>query len=75
MHYADQIGAWIVTRHDDVKRILYDHDHPLPKDAPGFRRLRTGEVSAVIATVRERAPEYCRDEGGDNSGCLIGEDG
>ncbi|MFJ5731573.1 hypothetical protein [Streptomyces paradoxus] len=32
-------------------------------------------MSAVVATVRERAPEYCRDEDGDNSGCLIGEDG
>ncbi|MFI2722602.1 hypothetical protein ACH5AI_40945 [Streptomyces collinus] len=32
-------------------------------------------MSAVVATVRERAPEYCRDENGDNSGCLIGKDG
>ncbi|MFJ4283929.1 cytochrome P450 [Streptomyces massasporeus] len=26
VHYADQIGAWIVTRHDDVDRILRDPD-------------------------------------------------
>ncbi|MFC7983648.1 hypothetical protein [Streptomyces sp. NPDC057336] len=58
-----------------LRSTLYDHDRPFPKDAPGFRRLRTGEVSAVVATVRERAPEYCRDEDGNNPSCLIGEDG
>ncbi|MFI2632999.1 hypothetical protein ACH5A2_21815 [Streptomyces collinus] len=24
VHYADQIGRWILTRHDDVERILRD---------------------------------------------------
>ncbi|MFD3959564.1 hypothetical protein ACFWRG_32415 [Micromonospora tulbaghiae] len=58
-----------------LRSTVYDHDQPFPKHTPGLRRLRTGEVSAIVATVRERAPEYCRDEDGNNPGCLIGEDG
>lgn len=58
-----------------LRSTLYDHHHPFPEDAPGFRRTRDGEVSAIVATVRERRPEYCRDEDGNQPSDLIGEDG
>lgn len=47
-----------------LRTTLYDHGHPFPSDAPGFHRVRDGEVSAVVTMVRERRPEYCRDEDG-----------
>ncbi|MGW2425194.1 hypothetical protein ACWC0C_39145 [Streptomyces sp. NPDC001709] len=58
-----------------LRSTLYDHGRPFPDDAPGFQRLRDGEVSAIVTTVRERRPEYCRDEDGNQPGDLIGEDG
>ncbi|MFD7553589.1 hypothetical protein ACFV9E_03495 [Streptomyces sp. NPDC059835] len=58
-----------------LRSTIYDHGRPFPGDTPGFRRLRDGAVTAIVTTVRERRPEYCRDEGGDNPSCLIGEDG
>ncbi|MEW2493898.1 hypothetical protein AB0942_10160 [Streptomyces nodosus] len=58
-----------------LRSTLHDHGRPFPDDAPGFQRLRDGEVSAIVTTVRERRPEYCRDEDGNQPGDLIGEDG
>ncbi|MFK0047954.1 hypothetical protein ACIQU4_28475 [Streptomyces sp. NPDC090741] len=58
-----------------LRSTIYDHGRPFPGDAPGFRRQRDGVVTAIVTTVRERRPEYCRDEEGDNPSCLIGEDG
>lgn len=50
-------------------------EHPFPETAPGYRRVGEGVVSAIVTTVRERRPEYCRDEDGNNPSCLIGENG
>ncbi|MGX5183425.1 hypothetical protein ACWKT5_11545 [Streptomyces avermitilis] len=58
-----------------LRSTLYDHGHPFPADAPGFHRVRDGEVSAIVTTVRERRPQYCRDEDGNQPADLIGEDG
>ncbi|MET8816135.1 hypothetical protein ABZW47_29560 [Streptomyces sp. NPDC004549] len=58
-----------------LRSTLYDHAQPFPSDAPGFRRVREGEVSAIVTTVRERRPQYCRDEDGNQPADLIGEDG
>lgn len=58
-----------------LRSTLYDHSRPFPAYAPGFHRPREGEVSAIVTTVRERHPEYCRDEDGNQPADLIGEDG
>ncbi|MFJ5588325.1 hypothetical protein ACIQCG_01080 [Streptomyces noursei] len=54
---------------------VFDRGEPFPEDAPGYRRLRDYQVSAIVTTVRELPPIYCRDEDGNNPGCLIGENG
>ncbi|OEV09270.1 hypothetical protein [Streptomyces nanshensis] len=56
-------------------RLLEPPDQPFPADAPGYRRTGGREVSAVVTTVREKTPVYCRDADGDNPGVLVGEDG
>lgn len=48
---------------------------PFPTDAPGYRRIGERRVSAIVTTVREDAPVYCKDEDGDQPSDLIGEDG
>lgn len=58
-----------------LRSTLYDHGRPFPTDAAGFHRVRDGEVSAIVTTVRERRPQYCRDEDGNQPSVLIGEDG
>lgn len=58
-----------------LRSTLYDHGHPFPADAPGFHRVCDGEVSAIVTTVREHRPQYCRDEDGNQPADLIGEDG
>ncbi|MFE1476492.1 hypothetical protein ACFW6N_21900 [Streptomyces cyaneofuscatus] len=58
-----------------LRSTLYDYRRPFPEDAPGFHRVGEGEVTAIVTTVRERRPEYCRDEDGNQPSELIGEDG
>ncbi|MFJ2225641.1 hypothetical protein ACIOFY_37065 [Streptomyces anulatus] len=55
--------------------VFEGREQPFPDTAPGYRRVRDGVVSAIVTTVRELPPVYCRDEDGNNPGCLIGEDG
>jgi hypothetical protein len=54
---------------------VYEGAQPFPETAPGYYRVGDGVVSAIVTTVRERRPEYCRDEDGNNPSSLIGEDG
>ncbi|WP_159401612.1 IS110 family transposase [Streptomyces sp. NRRL F-5053] len=56
-------------------RLFERADRPFPEDAPGYRRLSDDEVTAIVTTVREKRPVYCRDKDGDQPGELIGEDG
>ncbi|WP_331732346.1 hypothetical protein OG613_47840 (plasmid) [Streptomyces sp. NBC_00015] len=58
-----------------LRSTLYDHHHRFPDTAPGFHPVPDGVVSAIVTTVRERRPEYCRDEDGNQPTELIGEDG
>ncbi|MEW2498502.1 hypothetical protein AB0942_33970 [Streptomyces nodosus] len=52
-----------------------DPEHPFPSSAPGYRCDGERRVSAVVTTVREAAPMYCRDEDGNQPTDLIGVDG
>ncbi|MFI1701502.1 hypothetical protein ACH419_36875 [Streptomyces bobili] len=56
-----------------LRSTLYDHHHQFPDTTPGFHHVRDGVVSAIVTTVRERRPEYCRDEDGNQPAELIGE--
>ena len=58
-----------------LRSTLHDYRRPFPDTAPGFHRVREGEATAIVTTVRERRPEYCRDEDGNQPAELIGEDG
>lgn len=52
-----------------------DEQRPFPTDMPGYRRIDEHRISAIVTTVSEDPPVYCRDEDGDQPTELIGEDG
>lgn len=58
-----------------LRSTVREGQQPFPETAPGYRRVGDGVVSAIVTTVRERQPVYCRDEDGNNPAELIGENG
>ncbi|MGW0562842.1 hypothetical protein ACWDZ4_20040 [Streptomyces sp. NPDC003016] len=73
--YKPRPGQWAAPGTVLRAELWESEERPFPADAPGYRRLDERRVSAIVTTVSEDPPVYCRDEDGDQPSDLIGVDG
>ncbi|HET8642675.1 MAG TPA: hypothetical protein VFM37_12100 [Pseudonocardiaceae bacterium] len=50
-----------------LRATLSEHEHPVPAGAPGYHREGDQRVSAIVTVLAELAPQYARDEDGDQA--------